>query len=162
MLYNCGAVVWESALQCWKHGKCVRGTWKEQVSSLVRWRLGGRDVTSENVCCKNWCENRVVMPYTAQQPELCLTAPCSWHWESDLAVPRRLNSTSNLWINMGFNMDNLIMLQQSNLRRAILSSSFRLKCWLIDLVETQCYSTDSHQNTHQFNTSKHDCNFKFW
>lgn len=45
-----------------------------------------------------------------------------------------------------------VMLQWSNLRQVILSSSFKLKCWLIDLVETQCYSTDLHQNTHQCNT----------
>jgi hypothetical protein len=50
-------------------------TWREQVSSplagwmYVMWHL------FENICCKNWCEHRVVMPYAAQQSELCLTAP---------------------------------------------------------------------------------------
>ena len=47
----------------------------KRTSVITTGRMDGRDVASENICCGNWCENRVVMPYAAQQSELYLTAP---------------------------------------------------------------------------------------
>jgi len=46
------------------------------ASVIITGRMDGRDVASVSKhLLQNWCENRVVMPYAAQQSELYLTAP---------------------------------------------------------------------------------------